>query len=85
QIQLVLRERVEHGYYGRDGLLPSEQEISREFGVSRITVARAVNELAAQGLVERRRGAGTRVKPRSLPPPVAADIDGLLENLLEMG
>ena len=47
QIQLVLRERVEHGYYGRDGLLPSEQEISREFGVSRITVARAVNELAA--------------------------------------
>lgn len=35
----------------------------REFGVSRITVGRAVNDLTAEGLVERRRGAGTFVRP----------------------
>jgi GntR family transcriptional regulator len=85
QIQLVLNERIDQGYYGRDGLLPSEMDLSREFNVSRITVARAINELAQQGLVERRRGAGTRIIPRELPPPMPANIDGLLESLADMG
>ena len=85
QIQLVLNERIEQGYYGRDGFLPSEMDLSREFNVSRITVARAINELAQLGLVERRRGAGTRIIPRELPPPMPANIDGLLESLADMG
>jgi GntR family transcriptional regulator len=85
QIQLVLNERIDQGYYGRDGFLPSEMDLSKEFNVSRITVARAINELAQQGLVERRRGAGTRIVPRQLPPPMSANIDGLLESLADMG
>lgn len=85
QIQLVLRERIDQGYYIREGMLPSEVELSREFGVSRITVARAINELALLGLVERRRGAGTRIVPRDMAAAVPGDIDGLLENLTDMG
>lgn len=85
QIQLVIRERIEQGYYGREGMLPSEMDLSREFKVSRITVARAINELAALGLVERKRGAGTRIVPREIPPAVPANIDGLLESLTSMG
>ncbi|NSY18447.1 GntR family transcriptional regulator [Neorhizobium sp. AL 9.2.2] len=85
QVHLVLRERIEQGYYGPNGMLPAEMELAREFDVSRITVARAINELAQQGFVERRRGAGTRIVTRDLPPPVPANIDGLLENLADMG
>jgi GntR family transcriptional regulator len=85
QIQLVIRERIDQGYYGREGMLPSEMDLSREFKVSRITVARAINDLAALGLVERKRGAGTRIVPREMPPAVPANIDGLLENLTDMG
>lgn len=85
QIQLVLSERIAQGYYGRGGLLPSEMDLSREFNVSRITVARAINELALQGIVERRRGAGTRIVERELPASVPATIDGLLESLADMG
>ncbi|MEO3997902.1 GntR family transcriptional regulator [Mesorhizobium sp. CAU 1732] len=85
QIQLVIRERIDQGYYGREGMLPSEMDLSREFKVSRITVARAINELAALGLVERKRGAGTRIVPREIPPAVPANIDGLLESLTSMG
>lgn len=85
QILLVLRERIEHGYYGRGGLLPSELEVSREFRVARVTAARAMNELASLGLVERRRGAGTRIVPQQVPAPVIATIDDFVENLTEMG
>ncbi len=85
QIQLVLRERIEQGYYGRSGNLPSEQDLSREFDVSRITVSRAIRELVSQGLVQRRRGAGTRVIPQNIPGPISADIDDLIETLNEIG
>lgn len=85
QILLVLRERIEQGHYGRGGLLPSELEVSREFKVARVTAARAMNELASLGLVERRRGAGTRIVPEQVPTPVIASIDDFVENLTEMG
>jgi GntR family transcriptional regulator len=85
QVHLVLRERIEQGYYGPNGMLPAEMELAREFDVSRITVARAINELAQQGFVERRRGAGTRIVNRDVASPVPANIDGLLENLADMG
>jgi len=85
QVQLVLRERIEQGFYGRDGALPSELELCREFDVSRITVGRAINELAAEGLVRRRRGTGTRVVPRDIPSPVSGDIDNLMESIAALG
>ncbi|QIE54702.1 UTRA domain-containing protein [Pikeienuella piscinae] len=42
-------------------LIPAETELAEEFGCARATVGRALRELAASGLVERRRRAGTRV------------------------
>ncbi|UYV37371.1 GntR family transcriptional regulator [Rhodobacteraceae bacterium D3-12] len=85
QVTLVLRERIEAGYYGQDGRIPSELELSREFNVSRITVSRAINDLAQQGLLERRRGAGTRVIGGAVNRPVATGIGGLLRSLNDMG
>jgi GntR family transcriptional regulator of arabinose operon len=41
--------------------LPSETELGKRYNTSRITVAKAVNELQLQGLVSRRAGSGTRV------------------------
>jgi DNA-binding LacI/PurR family transcriptional regulator len=48
--------RLKHG-----DRLPSEAELVRRFGASRITVGRAVRDLQVQGLVERRAGSGTYV------------------------
>lgn len=44
-----------------DGLLPSETELARMFGVSRPTVRGALRSLEEEGLVTRQRGVGTRV------------------------
>lgn len=42
-------------------LLPPETELAEDFGCARATVNRAMRELADEGIVDRRRRAGTRV------------------------
>ena len=44
-----------------DQLLPSEDVLMSIFGVSRITIRQAIEKLAKSGLVEKRRGIGTRI------------------------
>lgn len=46
--------------------LPSETEVAEQFGVSRMTARRAFQRLARQGMIERRRGAGSFVRPPQL-------------------
>lgn len=58
----TLRRQIEAGRWKRGERLPSEADLVRKFGASRITVGRAVRELQAAGLVERRAGSGTYVK-----------------------
>ena len=85
QIYVYLRDRIYDGTYACDAFLPGEQELVRLFGVSRITARRALDELAAAGLVVRERGRGTRVSYLAPSPPVRSSVEGLLENLLAMG
>ncbi len=56
----VLR-RIRSRDWPPGALIPNEEVLAGEFGVARATVNRALRELAAQGLIERRRKAGTRV------------------------
>jgi GntR family transcriptional regulator len=62
QIFLVLQSQIHNGDYAPGEYLPSERELSDRFGVSRITTMRAMNELAASGMVVREQGRGTRVR-----------------------
>jgi GntR family transcriptional regulator len=68
QIAEYLRELVTAAQPG--DRLPSEAELCEQFGVSRMTARQAVQLLAADGLVERRRGAGTFVRSH----PVLRDL-----------
>jgi GntR family transcriptional regulator len=64
EIERWLRRRVLASAPGDP--LPSEAELATQFGVSRMTARQAVQNLAAEGLVQRRRGAGTFVTPRPI-------------------
>jgi GntR family transcriptional regulator len=64
EIERWLRGRVLRSAPGDP--LPSELELAARFGVSRMTARQAVQNLAAEGLVQRRRGAGTFVAPRPI-------------------
>ena len=59
---------ISDGSYPVGGLIPTEQELSRHFGVSRHTVREAVRHVQALGLVTRRQGQGTRVRKRQVSP-----------------
>jgi len=85
QIFVLLRNRIYGGEISTGQLIPGEQELCREFGVSRITAKRALNELAEAGLVVRERGRGTTVVKRPPPPTVTSSIEGWLENVSLMG
>jgi GntR family transcriptional regulator len=62
QIADILRDRIERGLHSPGSPLPSEPELAREFGVSRITVNRAVGMLRSEGIVRVRRGRGAYVR-----------------------
>ena len=85
QIYVLLREQILSGVYADRELVPTEQALGERFGVSRITAKRALDELAAEGLVVRQRGRGTTVVGRLPTRPLTANISGLLENLLMLG
>jgi len=57
-----LRERILSGECAQGTRLPSENDLVRRFGVSRMTVVKAIKELQQEGFVERKVGSGTYVK-----------------------
>jgi len=57
----ALAERIRDGTWPVDCVIPSEMELSLEFACSRSTIGKAVARLVHEGLVERKRRAGTRV------------------------
>lgn len=59
QILLELTEKIESGEIGVGDRLPSEADLVADFGVSRTTARRALDELRRQGLVRREPGRGT--------------------------
>lgn len=70
---LVLRDQIDSGRYPPGSTLPSEVELCREFGVSRVTSRRAVAELEAAGVVFRQQGRGTFVRQDVLSLRMRAD------------
>ncbi|MBD3662352.1 GntR family transcriptional regulator [Sulfitobacter aestuariivivens] len=86
QIVVILTNRLNAGTLRPGDVVPGEAAVCAEFGVSRITARRALNELAAMGRVVRERGKGTRVLPfEASPAAMKASLDGLLENVGHMG
>src|SRR2546429_9891510 len=57
----VLRRRIAEGVWKEGDRLPPEWQLCEEFGVSTITMRRAVAMLVAEGLVARLQGKGTFV------------------------
>jgi len=89
RIYLVLREQLHEGRFA-DGL-PGELALMQQFGVARVTVRRALEQLAAEGLISREPGRGTRPIGRqdrhagAANDPMRTNLTGLLENLVSMG
>jgi GntR family transcriptional regulator len=88
QVENVLREQITAGRFKAGERLPTENELIKQFGVSRITVRQALAALADEGLIDRRQGSGTFVaqrKTRRRKFDGNIHLTGSLDELIEMG
>jgi GntR family histidine utilization transcriptional repressor len=63
RVKQHLKQGLASGRWPPGALMPSEAELVAEFGVSRMTVGRALRELQTEGLVARSQGVGTFAAP----------------------
>jgi GntR family transcriptional regulator len=86
QIYTVLRQQIKDGNFGPDGLLPAEKSLCETYGVSRVSVRKALELLESEGLVIRRRGVGTFASSGvETEAGGRTRIAGLVENLITLG
>jgi GntR family transcriptional regulator len=76
QLFLVLHDEIDRGVIAPGDPLPTEQTLCDQFGVSRITVRRALADLAEQGYIERRQGVGSFVREHG--PAEPTDVSDVL-------
>ena len=63
QVERRLREAICGAAFAPDTAIPTERELAEGFGVSRITIRKALAQLEEDGLLLRRQGSGTFVAP----------------------
>ena len=73
-IAQTLRSEIAAGHFGLGDKLPTEAELARRFGVNRHTVRHALGQMAAEGLVHARRGAGVFVAARPTDYPLGRRV-----------
>src|ERR1700691_2809094 len=67
KIQATILKRIESGQLKPGDTVDSERELAKFHGVSLMTARHALTALEREGIVERRRGAGTFVAPPKIP------------------
>lgn len=84
RVKRGLVELIESGGLQSGAKVPSEHQLMDRFQVSRITVRRALSDLASEGYLYRFRGKGTFVAHRKVVHNVEA-IDGIVRDLERQG
>ena len=84
QVKESLRERILDGTYPPHAQLPAESDIGSRFGVSRITVRQALNDLQKEGIIFKVPGKGTFVsKPKAFQE--LTQLEGFAEAMSRRG
>src|SRR5439155_14830502 len=83
QVQHTIAQRISRGEYPPGSQLPSESELSRELGVSRVTVREALRVLAQENLLVKAQGRGTFVAENAQAAQTPRTFTGFLEDLYD--
>jgi GntR family transcriptional regulator, histidine utilization repressor len=82
QIKDYLLERIRGGTWPAHHQIPAEEQLARDFGVSRMTANKAIRDLVHTGYLVRQPGLGTFVTDRKIESPlhevlnIAAEVRG---------
>lgn len=83
QVTDELRKEILAKNYGESGCIGTHTQLAARFGVSLRTIRTAVQQLAAEGLVDIRQGKGTFVRRTMLVDPLK-DLTGISNMLSQM-
>ncbi len=91
RVRQAIAASIADGTYAPGDRLPSEARLADELGVNRLTVRRAIEELARAGAVESRQGSGTYVSAPIVRLPLSQRLStdslvaGLTSQIAEQG
>jgi GntR family transcriptional regulator len=86
QLFLLLKDAIVSGRTVPGSKIPGELKLAQEHQVSRVTVRRALEALAKEGMIMRKPGVGTLVCERPLGATVmTASVSNLLPNMVKLG
>ncbi|OHR74176.1 GntR family transcriptional regulator [Bacillus sp. HMSC76G11] len=83
QVKNILIKRIQEKVWPAHTLIPTEQELMKEFNVSRTTLRQAISILVQDGLLEKKQGKGTMVKAQELAG--GGRLKGFAEEAAEKG
>lgn len=83
RVRQAIAASITDGTYSPGERLPSESRLAEDLGVNRLTVRRAIEELARAGVVESRQGSGTYVSAPIVRLPVSQKLstDSLVSSM----
>ena len=71
QIYNELKFRIDSMVYEPEDILPSENELVKEFGVTRVTVRNSIKKLKDEGRIHTKKGVGSYINP----PKIVQNLD----------
>jgi len=77
-------EMINNEEIGSDGMIPSERELMGNYGISRITVKKAIDDLVNEGYLYRIQGKGTFVKKETLDQDLIS-ITSCTQDIIKLG
>lgn len=84
QIEAILKSKILTGELKVGDRISPENELSKQFGVSPLTVRQALYSLVGEGLLDRKPGVGTIVK-KNLDEKIVLKLSGKMDDLLSLG
>ncbi len=84
EIKDTISAKIQQGVWQEGMQISSENELAKEFGVSRMTANRAIKDLASEGILTRVFGLGTFVT-KQIPKAPLFEIKNVAEEIRERG
>jgi GntR family transcriptional regulator len=81
RVYVILSQKISDGSYPPGEAMPSEDDLAESFGVSRVTIRKAMERLEREERILRQRGRGTFPQPQALK---AAAKNQLLNNQISL-
>jgi len=84
QLKNVIEEKIISGDFKASEMIPSENQLCEQYGISRTTVRQAINELVSTGKLIRTQGRGTFVSSPRIEKP-SYRLSGFTQDMRDLG